>query len=613
MLLFALACKSPTPTDTDGVEPELAIVTDPGTWAGAAVVDITPEGFETFTDENGDNLWFGCLDGTCGEPFDDANGNGLFDPTWIGGFAPLRPALEIHDPISARAAIISHEGDYLVFVGLDLVGLSSPRIDAAREALEAQGMDGTRLIVASSHNHDGPDTMGLWGNPLLGVTGRDLAYQERITEAIVEAVIEASKVMTEAELSVGSVDMRDRGPWFNGSSFGGKNPDTRMHGMIHDGRDPVVVSDQLLVIQANQSDGTVFTMTNWSGHPEVRGSSNNAISADWVGVTRDVLEDHYGGIALHVPESLGGMQSALGGDLPLVQTDGTHVYQTCNEPEISEADHDCFGAAPGSVRVDGDGDEVPQWADRNSWDFVTSHGWHIAEAAIDALLQGESFTPDPIRAEHQPVFIPVENRAYLEFGPQGLFDIDFDDLRTDPSVCPEAAPGIDEGCIQTTTARVQLGPIGFATVPGELLPELARGLPDDPVFDTESADLAARGGNARYFPQHPRSCDDVDYTECRLVSSVDDCDCYRMHAQPYSIAYEPQTPLLDRFDSDVRYRAIIGMSNDYLSYIIPEPDFNRDVYLLGGEDGDHYEDTVSPASNFATRLLEAHDTIDDRW
>ena len=45
------------------------------------------------------------------------------------------------------------------------------------------------------------------------------------------------------------------------------------------------------------------------------------------------------------------------------------------------------------------------------------------------------------------------------------------------------------------------------------------------------------------------------------------------------------------------------MTSDYLSYPVPEPDFNR-VSLLT-DDGDHYEDTVSPAHGFATRIQEA--------
>ena len=51
---------------------------------------------------------------------------------------------------------------------------------------------------------------------------------------------------------------------------------------------------------------------------------------------------------------------------------------------------------------------------------------------------------------------------------------------------------------------------------------------------------------------------------------------------------------------------------NYLSYIIPEPDFNTAGTLLT-DDGDHYEDTGSPSRVFATRLREAQATLDARW
>ena len=55
------------------------------------------------------------------------------------------------------------------------------------------------------------------------------------------------------------------------------------------------------------------------------------------------------------------------------------------------------------------------------------------------------------------------------------------------------------------------------------------------------------------------------------------------------------------------------MADNYLSYIIPAPDYNEGASYITGDDGDHYEDSVSPASNFATRLQEAQIAIDGRW
>ena len=49
--------------------------------------------------------------------------------------------------------------------------------------LMLEGFDADRLIVSSSHNHQGPDTMGLWGNPYNiadPISGISPAYQDAI-------------------------------------------------------------------------------------------------------------------------------------------------------------------------------------------------------------------------------------------------------------------------------------------------------------------------------------------------------------------------------------------------------------------------------------------------
>jgi hypothetical protein len=622
LLSALLACRGDDPGPAPEPTPELLGVPLPrdGKWrAGVGLVDITPEVRETWTDTNGDATFTGALDDPNGsEPFDDVDGDGTFDAVWIGGFGPLRPAQDVHDHTYARAIALAVDGEYVVMVALDLVGLGHPRIWQARDALQADGFDPDRLLVASSHDHDGPDTVGLWGNPILNVPGFDPEYQQRVAEAIEDAARQAVADLQVVELTVGTTRMRDRGAWFNGPRFGGKNPDEWFHGMIHDGRDPVIISDQLLVLQANNDDGTVFTLTNWSGHPEVRGSNNNSISSDWPGVTREVLEAEYGGMALHFAESLGGMQSALSGDLPLVDPDGTHVLDTCTAAAVADPyDTDCFGLQVGADRIDADGDHVPVWAPRDSWEFVTSHGWHIGEAAIDALAAGELVKPK-VRVGRQGFSMPITNKAYNLWGPVGLFDYDIAGAQTDPELCPEVDPPDVVGCFEPHVFRVELGAtapgegVGFLSIPGELLPELAWGLPDDPVFTAESEDVSLRT-DGQYFHQADPDCAvELDsYDECVFVAAKGDCDCLTMHTWPYRLSDDPaHAPLLDLLDTE--HRAMLGMTDTYFGYIIPQPDFNRYVSLFT-DDGDHYEDTVSGASVFGERVLEAHEALDAGW
>lgn len=585
-------------------------------YAGAAVLDITPEVVETYIDADGDGEFGGCLDvpevGVCGsgDGFNDVDGDGVFEPVWIGGFGPYRPADGVHDPITARAVVLAQDGAYIALVSLDLVGLGHPRIHDARDRLAAEGFDPDRLLVASTHNHQGPDTMGLWGDPLgiPPVSGLDPSYQQRLATAVHDVVVQAARSMHQVELRAGAVSMRELSPWFNGASFGGKNPDPILHGLIHDGRDPVLVSDELVVLQGVADfERVIFTHTMWSGHPEVWGSDNQELSSDWVGVTRDALEARYGGVALHRPESLGGMQSALGGDLPLVDEAGTWVYQTCDAEAVADPDDvDCFGLTEGADRVDADGDRVPVWAERNSWEFVRSHGWHIAQAAIEVLDNAPTYTEVPIEVDVEPLYVPVDNIVYNLLGTDDIFELGLDDTVVDTALCPEAVE-VGRGCLEVRTFRGRIGPLGFVAVPGEILPELAWGLPDDAAWQAEVDDPTARGEGSTYFPQHDHDCDALSYAECQDAQAVGECDCLAVHAWPYRIADDPSlAPMLEGLDTELR--AAWSMTDSYLSYVVPEPDFNRWVSLLT-DDGDHYEDTVSPSAVFGTRVLEAQQRL----
>lgn len=555
-------------------------------FAGAAVVDITPSIVETFTDLDDNAEFNGCLDapegGTsrCPEPFDDVDGDGVFDAVWMGGFSPLRPANTVADPISARALVLSSGGEYVVFVSLDLIGLLDTRIHAARDRLAGSGLDPDRLVVASTHNHAGPDTLGFYGNPFDlsdPISGLDPAYQERLVDAIDQVVRDAAMDMTEVDLRVGSVRMRDLSPDYNGAAFGGTNPTAKMHGAIHDIRDPVIVSDQVLALQGkSRRDGDgVFVLTSWSGHPEVWGDRNNAISADFVGVTRSVLESRLGGTAIHLPEALGGMQSALGGDIPLVAADGTPV--------------------PGA------------WAEHDSEDFVRSLGHHVADAAVTALDEGEAIDRLPIRVQVQSFWTPLSNLIFNLLVPLGVLDVGPEVASTDPAVCPEAAQNENIlGCFESRTFRISLGPIGIVTAPGEVLPELAWGLPvDDPIWEAESNDITLRGEGSRYFPQHDPLCNDLpSFATCKDALVRDDCDCTKLHAWPYATGPDASVPpVLDLLEG-AKYRAVVGAADSFYAYMVPEVDFNKAVNVLSDE-GDHYEETVSASYALATRWQQA--------
>ena len=94
------------------------------------------------------------------------------------------------------------------------------------------------------------------------------------------------------------------------------------------------------------------------------------------------------------------------------------------------------------------------------------------------------------------------------FGGKAVDLIGIDEAVTDPERCPEILTGDVLGCFETNVFRVELGSaLGFLSVPGELLPEIAWGFPEeDPRWGPEAADPAQRGPSSRYFPQHDADC-----------------------------------------------------------------------------------------------------------
>ena len=569
------------------------------TRAGVARVDITPEIPETFTDLDGDHHFDGCLDDPsasrpeCDEPFDDADGDGHFDAVWIGGFSPRRAAAGVHDPVEVRALALLHDGELLFLVGVDAVGILHYRLDQARDRLVAEdGLDPTRLVVASSHNHQGPDTFGIWGHTDLDAgqfsPGFTVAYQARVVDAIVEAVRSAAGALRPVELLMGSADMAGRSPWFDGRHFGGTNPNDRVQGLIRDIRDPVITSTLVFAMHARdlETGEGVASLLNFAGHPETWGSDNQLISSDWVGVARDEIDDALGGLTVFMPECLGGMQSTLGAPVPLVD-------------------------AAGDWQWDGD---VPVWAPAGTWEYVASVGRHIAGAALDALAGADVVTPEPFEVRRAEMAFLVDNPGWAFGATLGIADMHPSLIDTDPATCPGYQPADISllGCITTPTWRIRLGPLGIITAPGELLPEVFHGLPEeDPDWVSESGDPGQRGTDegrdSKWFPQHRAACDAVDWEVCRETSSVGDCDCLRLHASPYHHAPDPQSipPLRSLLAADLTWRLATSATGSYVSYVVPANDFHRGVSLLSGPVGDHYEDSVSASSGLATALQEA--------
>lgn len=209
-------------------------------------------------------------------------------PTLLAGFWPARPATGVHSPLAVRAIAIAEPGaDPVVLAVADLVGLPRSLVLGAREAAAAR-RPGLQAVLAATHVHSGPDTIGFWG-PDDGTSGVDPVYLARVEEAFVEVIVEAVSAMVPVTLDLATV---------------------AVPGVARNARQPDIVDDELAVLCARGADGrTVVTMLDFPCHPEVLDDGSTLISADYAGDLCRRVEAALGGTAVFAAGALGAMMT----------------------------------------------------------------------------------------------------------------------------------------------------------------------------------------------------------------------------------------------------------------------------------------------------------------
>ncbi|HVL12713.1 MAG TPA: hypothetical protein VM529_09115, partial [Gemmata sp.] len=119
-------------------------------------------------------------------------------PVYMAGFGQDRLARKVHDPIMARAVVLADGDAKVALVTVDVVGLFIDPVERIRAKLP-----GFRyVLVSATHNHEGPDTLGLWGpSPLK--SGVDPEYMKRLEAGCVKAVQDADKSRRPATAKIG--------------------------------------------------------------------------------------------------------------------------------------------------------------------------------------------------------------------------------------------------------------------------------------------------------------------------------------------------------------------------------------------------------------------------
>jgi hypothetical protein len=402
---------------------------------------ITPSGVwgEAFTDVDGNGRW------NVGGPFEDdpantaidAGSGGRYDGIFRAGFGNDRIAAGCHDDIWARALVLKGPSRTVALVSVDFVGMIAhgtyAGFDHARHLVDAKlGID--QIVFSSTHSHEGPDTLGLWGVTEI-TDGKFPRYMQFVDRQIARAVNEAAApgALRPARVIAAQTDPSES------PALRGLQVRTRC-------RPPFFFDEELRALRFVDAGGTtIATLVNWNTHPESLEDENTLISSDFVHYIRARVERELGGTAVYFTGDLGAVE--IVGDT-CVGGAGPHAEDGSNE--FDRRDDIGF---PRTERI----------------------GELVGGAVVEALAGGEMLAVADVDVARSDYHIAGTNFAFQIAATIGVLDADM--AAFDLANCP---PGT-VFCVPVEQYLVRLVDAAAApqvemiTAPGEIFPELFYG------------------------------------------------------------------------------------------------------------------------------------------
>jgi hypothetical protein len=288
-------------------------------------------------------------------------------------------------------------------------------------------------MVASTHTHEAPDVIGLWG-PSAETSGVDPDYLRLVRDGVVAAVRKAEQEATPVKAAYAV---------------------TENYSLLKDFRLPDVYDPILRVLKFERlSDGTpAGILVQWNSHP-VEPDGNRQITRDFMGVTVDTLEERHDCPVIYFSGAIGGLMG------------------TVTEPFL-------------------DANGEPQFED--DLELIQLYGKAVADIADQALQQTEPIQLVPLNTYSKAIYIPFPNEGFRHARAAGLLTrpaftwMGHHDKKG--TLIPRSQVS-GEQAAESEVAYLRLGELHIATIPGELYPEFVYGQYQDP------ADPGADFGNA---------------------------------------------------------------------------------------------------------------------
>lgn len=344
-------------------------------------------------------------------------------PVFIAGYGQNRKATGVHDPLFARAVVFRSGEAKVAVVSVDLVGLQYPVVQRIREKLDGF----TYVLVSSTHTHEGPDVIGIWGESPLK-SGLDPEYIAQVEDGVVNAVRKADSAAAPAIATYGTAEDES---------------------LLRDSRLPIVYDGVLRVLKFMHADSKkpLGILVQWNNHPEAMGSKNTLITCDFPWATIAALEKRYQCPVAYFTGTVGGLMTTL---------------RTIKDPETGKELHE------------------------ESFEYTEVYGKMVANLAEKAIADSKPITLTPIRVAAKQVGVPLSNLAYhlmwsMNVLPRDAYEWSGDADNIGPPIDRKGGKKGVKGALLTEVSYLQLGELHIAGIPGEIYPELVYGKYQEPV------------------------------------------------------------------------------------------------------------------------------------
>jgi hypothetical protein len=279
-------------------------------------------------------------------------------------------------------------------------------------------------MVTSTHNHNGPDTLGLWG-PTPFKSGVDADYLKSVESKIVDIVRAAEKSARPVAAKIGTA----------------KAPE-----LLRDSRKPIVLHDELTAVAFDDagSGKPAGLLVQWNCHPETADSKGTLLTADYVGYLVKDLSARHGCPVVYLTGTVGGLMTTIGVEVK---------------------------------------DESGVRLKEGSFEKTERYAKLLGKVADAALSAAKPVTLTPFDVRRRDTYLPIDNKMYQIGWQLGTLKRPIILWDGDPfPKTPQPAADLSKPvAIRTEVGLLRLGDLDVAAIPGEIYPELVLGKVADPA------------------------------------------------------------------------------------------------------------------------------------